>query len=427
MSNRCQVIGVLDNGCQGLSEVTLAHVKGAEVVIAASRVLELFSDVTVTAEKKDLTGNLSLVPEWVKSALGAQKKVIVLATGDPLCHGIASFLAKKLGVDKLEIIPNVSTIQLAFSRIGLAWQDAKICSVHSKDAGEWVQGAGAEHGFYALLQEINRHNKLAILTSFENGPARIAKMLCVEKIDDLFNMTVAENLLCDGETIFQGLSVAELAEQEFTGNDVVILSRIEKQLPELLFGYADDKFKQRKPDKGLITKREVRAVSLARLQLMVSSTVWDIGAGSGSVGIEAAKLCHQGHVYAIEKNSADFAIAKENAFNFGLHNYSIIESKAPLGMQDWPAPNAVFIGGSGGELAELITFCLAKLHVNGCLVMNFVTLENLSVALEALKKSGASWDVTQLQASRSQPILHMNRMQAENPVWIVCAQKEALS
>lgn len=424
MSKRCQIIGVLDNGCSGLSAAALTCLQEAEVVIAASRVLNLFAETIERAEGKDLTGNLSLVPEWINAALATQKKVVVLATGDPLCHGIASFLTKKLGADKLEIMPNVSSIQLAFARIGIAWQDAKICSVHSKDAGEWQRGSGADHGLYALLQAINQHDKLAILTSPENNPARIARMLVMENMADDFNMIVAENILCDNEKLFQNLSIAELAEQEFTGNDVVILCRVQEKTAELLFGYADHEFKQRKPDKGLITKREVRAVSLARLQLTANSIVWDIGAGSGSVGIEAAKLCAQGHVYAVEKNAADFAIATENARNFGLHNYTLTENKAPLGMQDWPAPNAVFIGGSGGELAELIALCLAKLQANGCLVMNFVTLENLNTALEALKQNGANWDITQLQASRSQPILHMNRMQAENPVWIVCAQKE---
>jgi precorrin-6Y C5,15-methyltransferase (decarboxylating) len=424
MSERCQIIGVLDNGCSGLSATALTGLQEAEVVIAASRVLKLFAATIMQAECKDLTGNLSLVPEWINVALAAQKKVVVLATGDPLCHGIASFLVKKLGVDKLEIMPNVSSIQLAFARIGMAWQDAKICSVHSKDAGEWYRGAAAEHGLYALLQAINQHDKLAILTSPENNPARIARMLMIENMANLFNMVVAEDLLCTDEKLFQGLSIAELAEQEFTGNDVVILCRVQEKADALLFGYADHAFKQRKPDKGLITKREVRAVSLARLQLTINSIVWDIGAGSGSVGIEAAKLCIQGHVYAVEKNAADFAIARENARNFGLHNYTLIENKAPLGMQDWPEPNAIFIGGSGGELAGLIELCLAKLQANGCLVMNFVTLENLNTALETLKQSDALWDITQLQASRSQPILHMNRMQAENPVWIVCAQKE---
>lgn len=423
MTNKCQIVGVLDNGLGGLSTPALEALRNADVVIAATRVLKLFSAVINSAEGKDLSGNLSKVPEWINQALAEQKKVVVLATGDPLCHGIGSFLSKKLGAKKCQLIPNVSTIQLAFSSIGIAWQDARICSVHHQDAGEWQRGAGAEHGFYALLQDISQYDKLAVLTSPENNPARIARMLVAENMADLFTMVVAENLLCEDEKIFQGLSIAELAEQSFSGNDVVILSRHQAKESELLFGYADAAFKQRKPDKGLITKREVRAVSLARMQLTAASIVWDIGAGSGSIGIEAAKLCYQGHIYAVEKNVADFAIAGENANNFALHNYTLIENKAPAGMECWPAPNAVFIGGSGGELAELITLCLEKLQTNGWLVMNFVTLENLNTALETLKQSSAIWDITQLQASRSQPILHMNRMRAENPVWIVSAQK----
>ncbi len=427
MRNRCQVIGVLDNGVAGLTAPALEAIQNASIVIAAARVLRLFADEIEQAEQKDLTGKLTHVPQWISQALDEQKKVVVLATGDPLCHGIAGFLSKKLGIEQLEIMPNTSTIQLAFARFGMTWQDAKICSVHNKDAGEWQTGAGAEHGLYALLQAINQNDKLAVLTSPENNPARIARMLVQEGMQDLLTMQVAENLLCPDEKIFMDRTLADLAQQTFTGNDVVILSRQQGMSPELLFGYADAEFKQRKPEKGLITKREVRAVSLARMQLTTHSIVWDIGAGSGSVGIEAAKLCRQGHVYAIEKNAVDAAIAADNARHFGLHNYSLIENKAPLGMEHWPAPNAVFVGGSGGELAELIKLCLVKLQVQGCLVMNFVTVENLGTAVEALKQEGATWDITQLQASRSQPILHMHRMSAENPVWIVCAQKGELA
>ncbi|NOQ62942.1 MAG: precorrin-6y C5,15-methyltransferase (decarboxylating) subunit CbiE [Methyloprofundus sp.] len=427
MSNKCQIIGVLDNGVESLSAPALAALKSADLVIAAKRTLALLADTIVDAEHKALTGNLSKTPEWIGKALTKHKQVVVLATGDPLCHGIGSYLRKKLGAEKLHIMPNTSTIQLAFAKIAVAWQDAKICSVHTKDAGEWELGADAEHGLYALLQAISQHDKLAVLTSPDNDPARIARMLVTQEMDDLFDMVVAENLLCADEKIFQTMSVARLGSESFSGNDVVILLRKKPQKPKLLFGYADEVFKQRKPDKGLITKREVRAVSLAKMQLCSDSIVWDIGAGSGSVGIEAAKLCRDGHVYAVEKNAADFAIARENARNFGLHNYSLIKNKAPVGMCDWPAPNAVFIGGSGGELSELIALCLALLQTDGCLVMNFVTLENMNTALTALKQSEATWDITQLQASRSQPILHMNRMRAENPVWIVSAQKGALT
>jgi len=155
--------------------------------------------------------------------------------------------------------------------------------------------------------------------------------------------------------------------------------------------------------------------------------VWDIGAGSGSVGLEASRLCRHGHVYAIEKNEGDAANAKENALRFQATNYTLRHGKAPEGLETWPDPDAVFVGGSGGELAALIELILGRLKPNGRLVMNFVTLENLATATTALaaavEKFGANWDVTQLQASRSQPILDMHRMAAQNPIWIVSAKK----
>jgi len=420
----CKIIGVLDNGVHGLTTDTLSIIQSASVVIGAARTLKLFSEQIAHAEQKDLTGHLKQVPAWITEALHAKQEVVVLATGDPLCHGIASYLYKKLSADQLQIIPNISSIQLAFAQIGLSWQDAQIASVHSQDAGEWSKGAGPEHGFYALLQALLNHDKLAILTGPENTPDRIAKMMLIENIADQFEISVAENLLCADEKVLHGQSVEFIAEQSFNGNDIVILNRKQPSQPNILFGLQDSDFHQRKPDKGLITKREVRAVSLARMQLKSDSIVWDIGAGSGSVGLEAARLCKQGYVYAIEKNSADFEIAAKNADQLGIYNYHLINNKAPVGLDNWPNPDAIFVGGTGGELADLIKLCLSRLNSEGWLVMNFVTIENLTTAIESLKNLDANWDMTQLQASRSQPILHMHRMQAENPVWIVSAQRK---
>ena len=421
---KCQIIGVLDNGIQGLTSDVVKTIQSANLVIGATRTLQLFSTLIKQAEKKDLTGHLKDVPGWIAIALQMGQKVVVLATGDPLCHGIASFLYKRLDKELLEIIPNVSSIQLAFSRIGLPWQDAKIVSVHNKDAGEWKKGAGLEHGLYGLLQAIFNNDKVAILTGPENTPDRIARMMVVEKIANQFDMTVAENLLLEDEKIVQNKTVEFMAKQVFNGNDIVILQRKQAKQARTLFGLQDSDFHQRKPDKGLITKREVRAVSLAMMQLKNNSIVWDIGAGSGAVGLEAARLCYQGYVYAIEKNSADFEIASKNAEQLEVYNYHLINSKAPLGLDDWPSPDAVFIGGTGGELAELIQLCLQRLTPDGWLVMNFVTIENLSTAVESLKNYNARWNITQLQASRSQPILHMHRMKSENPVWVISAQRE---
>jgi len=423
MSKPCRIIGVLDNGVDGLAPATLSFIQAADVIIGGERTLALFKDVfKASAEQKDLGGKLTKVPEWITAAQQAEQSIVVLATGDPLCHGIAKYLLKQMPNNNCEVIPNTSTLQLACARLGIAWQSAYICSVHTKDAGEWNDAADINHGLYPLLRDCQQHQLLGIFTSPENTPDRIARMLQHEGIADMFALSVAENLLTAEENIHSSLSVSDAAAMSFDDPNFVILQRNIPNKENLLFGIEDSSFAQRKPDKGLITKREVRAVSLARMQLTRNSVVWDIGAGSGSVGLEAAQLCADGYVYAIEKNEADTAIVQKNKANLDIHNFKLFNAKAPEQLNDWPNPDAIFIGGSGGELDQLITICLTRLNQGGWLVMNFVTLENLNVATEILKQLDVNWDVTQLQASRSKPILHMHRMQAENPVWIVCAQ-----
>jgi len=423
MMKPCQIIGVLDNGSQGLEPSVLSRIQNADLVIGSTRTLKLFSGVfKESAQKKDLTGKLTDIPDWIKSAQQATQSVVVLATGDPLCYGIANYLLDKLGNKACDIIPSISTMQLACARLGIAWPSAHICSVHTKDTGEWSNTSNHTHGLYPLLQSCQQHILIAVFTSPENSPDRIARMLKQTGFADIFTMSVAANLASDAERIDRCLMINDAANMSFADLNIVILQRKSSIPKKQLFGIDDQHYVQRKPDKGLITKREVRAVSLARLQLRLDSIVWDIGAGSGSVGLEAAQLCRDGYVYAIEKNEIDLNIVRQNQKNLDIYNYRISHAKAPESLYSWPAPDAIFIGGSGGELGELINVCLSRLSEGGWLVMNFVTLENLNKASETLKQLGVTWDVVQLQANRSRPILHMQRLQAENPVWIVSAQ-----
>lgn len=421
----CRIIGVLDDGLASLGAAAIDHLRQADCVIGAQRTLALLADaINPEAERHDLGGALSRVPEWVSSAHERGQRCVVLATGDPLCYGIAAYLASRLCIEALEVLPNLTTIQVACARLGLPWQDMKLASVHSKDAGEWRPESDPGHGLYALLQDIRHHDRLAVLTSPDNSPDRIARMLLAEGLGDDFLLAVAENLCQAEERIHADLTVADAAQKKFSALNVLLLWRWQARPNPVLFGLADARYAQRQPDKGLITKCEVRAVSLARLQLRRDSVVWDIGAGAGSVGLEAARLCPRGHVYAVEKNEQDVAIARRNRADFGLSNHTLVHGKAPAGLVQWPAPDAIFIGGSGGELEELIALCLDRLKPGGHLVMNFVTLENLAAATAALSARGVAWDVLQLQAARSKPILHMHRMAAENPVWIVSAVNE---
>ena len=420
---KCRILGVLDDGVASLGQSALAHLAQAQLVIGGGRTLQLLAaHIAPDARQCDLTGAMSQVPEWIRCAQADGLRVVVLATGDPLCHGIAAYLASRLCIEALEIIPNVSTLQLACARLCLPWQDMKFASVHSKDAGDWVAGSEPSHGLYGLLRDIRQHDRLAVLTSPFNTPDRIARMLVTEGLADEYEMAVAERLCHPEERVVSGFSIRAATQMPFADLNVVLLWRTQLRTPQVLFGLPDASFAQRHPEKGLITKNEVRAVSLARMQLRLDSVVWDIGAGSGSVGLEAARLCRLGHVYAIEKNVDDCANVLHNRLAMGISNHTLLHGKAPEGLAAWADPDAVFIGGSGGELTELIRLILQRLKPGGWLVMNFVTLENLGTALDTVKALGANWDVLQLQAARSKPILHMNRMAAENPVWIVCAQ-----
>lgn len=423
-SEQCTLLGILDDGWAGLSDSARQRLATADLVIGAGRTLELVrTHLAPTAECRDMDGKLGQVSAWILAARDQGKATVALATGDPLCHGIASWLTGKLGRDGFAIIPAVSTLQLAFARFKTAWQDVAIATCHSADAGEWFVGATPQHGLYKLMRSIARHPRVALFTGPENTPDRLARALIAAGYGDEARLSVACRLLLPDEAVYTGLTAHEAAGMQFPQPNVVLVERT-PEAARPFFGLDDLDYIQRAPEKGLITKQEARALSLAKLRLAPDSIVWDIGAGSGSVGLECARLAANGHVWAIEKNEGDAANARANAAKFRVGNYTLCEGKAPALLDTWPDPNAVFIGGSGGELAELIRLILGRLQPGGRLVMNFVTLENLATATATLQELSAGWDVVQLQASRSQPILDMHRMAAQNPVWVVTAWTE---
>ena len=423
----CTLIGILDDGWAGLSDAARDRLRAAGVVIGAGRTLDLVRPhLADSTELRDMDGALTRVPEWIAAAQAAGRPAAVLATGDPLCHGIAAWLNGKLDAP-FDILPNISTLQLACARFRQPWDDMKIASCHGPAAGEWFPDATPEHGLYPALRAIALHPRVFLFTGPDNGPARLARaLLAAGYAGDEITLSVACRLMLPDERLYPALPLEQAARIDFPApNVVLVLRRTADDAPA--FGHDDADYIQRTPEKGLITKQEARAVSLARMRIHADAVVWDIGAGAGSVGLEAARLAPRGHVWAIEKNAEDATNARANALRLRLTNYSLFDGKAPQHLDGWPDPDAVFIGGSGGELAGVIRLILERLKPGGRLVMNFVTLENLATATATLASAeasgGISWDVVQLQASRSQPILDMHRMAAQNPVWIVTAAK----
>jgi precorrin-6Y C5,15-methyltransferase (decarboxylating) len=426
MSEPCSLIGILDDGWAGLSKIARDRLTGAECVIGARRTLDLIAtQLAPGVERLAMDGALEQVPGWVCQARSEGRRVAVLATGDPLCHGLAGRLLAALGSDSLEILPTLSTVQLAFARLKRPWQDVHFASCHGLSAGDWALDATPAHPLYRVLRAVSQNPLVAAFTSPANGPDRIARALLNLGYGDEIRLSVAARLARPDEALFPDLSLTEAAGRRFPDPNLVIVERRAESEREPLFGLTDDGFAQQTSvdgDKaGLITKLEARAVSLAKLGLRADSRVWDIGAGSGAVGLEASRLVHRGHVWAIEKDARRAADARANARRLRASNYSLFEGRAPAGLTDWPDPDAVFVGGSGGALTELVEQLRERLRPGGRLVLNLVTLENLATATAALDRAGFAWDLIQLGVARSQPILDLHRLAALNPVWILTA------
>ncbi|TBL78277.1 precorrin-6y C5,15-methyltransferase (decarboxylating) subunit CbiE [Paenibacillus thalictri] len=402
VNNRIQIIGIGDDGASGLNEQVLSYVREAQVLVGGERHLAMFPESQ--AERIVLKGGLSgIVDDLLERR--TRSSIVVLASGDPLFFGVAGFIAKKAGAGAVQIHPHLSSVQLAFARLGDSWQDAVLESVH----GRPIRG---------LAQRIDGKAKIALLTDETNNPAVIARYLLDFGMDE-YEAFVAENLGGEDERCGHWTLADMAASSTFSPLNIVILRRKSGSAEARRgFGFEDEEFHQRKPDKGLITKKEVRVLSLSELKLKADSIVWDIGAGSGSVAVECAKLASRGQVYAVEKNEADMENIELNLRKFRA-DFTAIQAKAPAGLDGFPDPDAVFIGGSGGELRELLHICCSRLRVGGRIVVNAATIETLADTQKALREEGYEVRVALVQIARSKPILDMTRFEGLNPIYVI--------
>lgn len=192
------------------------------------------------------------------------------------------------------------------------------------------------------------------------------------------------------------------------------------------WGLPDDAFEQRRPLRGQITKREVRAVSLYSLGLRPTGIVWDIGAGTGSISVEAAVLAHRGMVYAVERDDAGLELLQRNIAAYSPGNVQIIPGAAPAALTDLPDPDAVFIGGSGGQLPAILDTAAQRLRPGGRIVVNLAALERTDQTRRQLKESGFQVDVTLVTIARGQEMPDgAMRLAGLNPVFVVTACRAA--
>jgi len=423
VSVACTVVGVLDDGPEALPPAARAAIAEADLLIGGRGALALYAPLATAAERRDLTGAVAEVPAWVAAAAAAGRRAVVLASGDPLCHGIGERLVAALGAERCRVLPAPSLVQLACARLGWPVAETAVASVHGGAATEWsAQAAGPDHPLSGVLRALEGSERVAAYTAAATGAGWLARQLqAVGYTDAELQVAVAARLGRSDELIQPPMPLSAAAEGTYPQPHVALLRRTTPSAGPP-FAPADGAFEQRCPQRGLITKREVRAVALAGLALTPESRVWDIGAGSGAVALEAARLCPRGHVWAVERRAEDLAVAEVNRRRRRAGNVTLQHGCAPEGLDGWPDPDAVFIGGSGGALGELIDLCLQRLRPGGRLVVNVVTLENLQRATARLEAAaGAAWEAVQLQAHRSHELAGMRAFRAENPVWIITA------
>lgn len=396
------VVGVPPAGGGALGAAEQVALAEADVIAGGRRLLD--SVAPAGRETIEITGDLPAALDAIETARAAGRRVVVLASGDPGFFGIGRVLAERFGPGGLDVRPALSSVACAFARIGLPWDDAVVVSAHGRTLEEAVAAAGAGR-------------KVAVLTSPDNPPERIGAELNRRRAR-FDRVVVASELGLDGESVSEGPSTEWLAAGTFPPLSVVLLLTgsglgpaapvvsAAPLRPPARFGLDEGDYEHRE---GMITKAEVRSVVLARLALPAAGVLWDVGAGSGSIGIEAASLAPGVRVFAVEQAPEDAARIRANAARHGV-SIEVLQARAPEALDALPDPDRVVVGGGGLSVLDAV---LARLAPGGRVVATFASMER---ALAAADRLG---NLLQLAVSRGIRLPDSSiRLAALDPVFV---------
>jgi precorrin-6Y C5,15-methyltransferase (decarboxylating) len=409
------VVGIGLEGATGLPRSIRDIIDRAAVLVGSHRHLRYFPDHPAKQwVLRDLEGDLRGL-----QSLGQGEAIAILASGDPLFFGLGRLLLEIFDPAQLTFHPHLSSIQLAFSRVKLPWQDAQFLSVHGRSLDILIP---------YLKQGIA---KIALLTDSTSHPGAIAGLMLSLGLTCDYDCWICENLGSSNERVQRYAAdklfqLAARSASDFAPLNVVILQKnrnyTEIDLQDLpLIGIPDRAFASFSDRPGLMTKREVRLQVLGQLRLQPDQIFWDIGAGTGSVSIEVARLCPSSQVFAIEKTAAGIQLIQTNCQRFQVDNVKAIAGAAPDSLKDLPTPDRIFIGGTGGNLGTILDFCGEKLKERGLIVLAFATVEHLAEAIAWLQSQHWQYELLQVNLSQSVVIADAHRFSPLNPVTLVTA------
>jgi precorrin-6Y C5,15-methyltransferase (decarboxylating) len=400
------VIGIGDDGRAGLTARALAAIGRARALAGGERHLAAFPEFA--GERIPLARGLDAALARIAAAAEAGP-VCVLSSGDPLLFGVGARVVAALGAARVEILPHPSSVQWAFARIGIPWDDAALLSLHGRPLD----------GFLARLR---RRSKVACLTDATRSPAALARHM-VEHGETGWTAWVCERLGGDGERVRAFRPEALAACDDVDPLNVLVLLRDPGWRPPPVLPFLpEEAFSTRG---GLVTKREVRAIALGALQLAEDAVLWDVGAGSGSVAIEAALLAPEGTVLAIERDAEMLGHLRRNVRAHRADNVRVVEGSAPAALAGLETPDAVFVGGSGGELGAILAASLDALRPGGRLVVNAALLDTLEETRRFLAARALVPEVTLVSVARGAPIAGRLRLEPLAPIHVVAVGKPA--
>lgn len=400
---RVNIVGIGPGNPDLLTGEARQAIAASNILLGDKRMLSAFADSSKTVYD---TIKTSAIAEVAAKADPAKDVLAVLVSGDVGFFSLAKTISGKLPDCECVRYCGISSLVYFASKLQLSWDDAKIVSMHGRDQN--------------LVAAVAQNKKVFSLTGGDHSPQALCKQLCEHGLGKVL-VYVGENLSYPEEKITQG-TAEEISALSFPSLSVMMLLNDEANCFEpTVHGLADDLFMRSKVP---MTKQEVRSVSMSKLMPKATDVIYDIGAGTGSCSVELALIAKQGKVWAFERNPVAVELLGKNKELFGLTNLDVIAGEALENIKTMPAPDCVFVGGSGGDLCEMLDVIYAK-NSKCRIVINAITVETLAqVAAYYKEHPDYSLEIVNVFVARSKKLGSYNLMMAQNPVYVMTALKK---
>lgn len=400
---RVNIVGIGPGNPDLLTGEARQAIAASNILLGDKRMLSAFADSSKTVYD---TIKTSAIAEVAAKADPVKDVLAVLVSGDVGFFSLAKTISGKLPDCECVRYCGISSLVYFASKLQLSWDDAKIVSMHGRDQN--------------LVAAVAQNKKVFSLTGGDHSPQALCKQLCEHGLGQVL-VYVGENLSYLEEKITQG-TAEEISALSFPSLSVMMLLNDEANCFEpTVHGLADDLFMRSKVP---MTKQEVRSVSMSKLMPKATDVIYDIGAGTGSCSVELALIAKQGKVWAFERNPVAVELLGKNKELFGLTNLDVIAGEALENIKAMPAPDCVFVGGSGGDLCEMLDVIYAK-NSKCRIVINAITVETLAqVAAYYKEHPDYSLEIVNVFVARSKKLGSYNLMMAQNPVYVMTALKK---